>query len=97
MVGSDEMPTTEVAVAANKAMWEMVEPYGGFERWLECMRRAVRLPASGDACRLAKRLCAFDECPRPLLRPRGLHRHHRDAVQHDGDCKDILRDKIRPA
>jgi hypothetical protein len=45
--GSDAVPTTEVAKAANKALWELVEPFDGFERWLECARRAVRIPSEG--------------------------------------------------
>ena len=44
---SDAVPTTEAAKAANKAVWEMVEPFDGFERWLECARRAVRIPSEG--------------------------------------------------
>lgn len=47
VAGSDANPTTEVAKAANKAVWELVEPYDGFERWLECARRAVRFPTEG--------------------------------------------------
>ncbi|MFO0698869.1 MAG: hypothetical protein U0236_06545 [Nitrospira sp.] len=47
VAGSDAVPTTEPAKVANKAIWEMVEPYDGFERWLECARRAVRLPSEG--------------------------------------------------
>ncbi len=47
VAGSDAMPTSEPAKAANKAIWEMVEPYDGFERWLECARRAVRFPSEG--------------------------------------------------
>jgi hypothetical protein len=47
VAGSDAMPATEPAKAANKAIWEMVEPYDGFERWLECARRAVRCPSEG--------------------------------------------------
>ena len=47
VAGSDSMPTTEQAKAANKAIWEMVEPFDGFERWLECARRAVRFPREG--------------------------------------------------
>ena len=47
VAGSDAMPPTEVAKAANKAIWELVEPYDGFERWLECARRAVRFPTDG--------------------------------------------------
>ena len=38
---------TEPAKAANKALWELVEPFDGFERWLECARRAVRSPSDG--------------------------------------------------
>jgi hypothetical protein len=44
---SDAIPTTEVAKTANKAIWELVEPFDGFERWLECARRAVRIPSEG--------------------------------------------------
>jgi hypothetical protein len=44
---SDAVPTTDEAKAANKAVWEMVEPYDGFERWLENARRAVRFPSEG--------------------------------------------------
>jgi hypothetical protein len=47
VAGSDAVPITELAKAANKAVWEMVEPYDGFERWLECARRAVRFPSDG--------------------------------------------------
>src|SRR5215813_1257400 len=50
--GSDAAPTTDAAKAANKAVWELVEPYDGFERWLECARRAVRFPSEGR-CLLA--------------------------------------------
>ena len=52
VAGSDAIPATEVAKSANKAVWEMVEPYDGFERWLECARRAVRFPSEGR-CLLA--------------------------------------------
>ncbi len=45
---SDAVPTTEAAKAANKAVWEMVEPFDGFERWLECARRAVRISSEGQ-------------------------------------------------
>ena len=47
VAGSDAVPTTEPAKEANKALWEMVEPFDGFERWLECARRAVRIPSEG--------------------------------------------------
>jgi hypothetical protein len=48
VAGTDAIPHTEAAKAANKAIWEMVEPYDGFERWLECARRAVRFPTEGQ-------------------------------------------------
>lgn len=47
VAGSDAVPATEEAKTANKAVWEMVEPFDGFERWLECARRAVRIPGEG--------------------------------------------------
>jgi len=52
VAGSDAIPVTDAAKGVNKAVWEMVEPYDGFERWLECARRAVRFPSEGR-CLLA--------------------------------------------
>jgi len=47
VAGSDAVPAMETAKVVNKAVWEIVEPYDGFERWLECARRAVRFPSEG--------------------------------------------------
>jgi hypothetical protein len=47
VAGSDAVPMIEAAKAANKVLWELVEPFDGFERWLECARRAVRIPSEG--------------------------------------------------
>ncbi|HEU4683707.1 MAG TPA: hypothetical protein VFS39_04325 [Nitrospira sp.] len=47
VAGTDAVPETDEAETANKAIWELVEPYDGFERWLECARRAVRFPSEG--------------------------------------------------
>lgn len=47
VAGSDAVPATETAKVVNKMVWELVEPYDGFERWLECARRAVRFPSEG--------------------------------------------------
>jgi hypothetical protein len=47
VAGSDAVPPTPAAQAANKALWELLEPYDGFERWLECVRRGVRCPQDG--------------------------------------------------
>ena len=48
VAGSDALPRGEAAKAANKAIWELVEPYDGFERWVECARRAGRFPSEGQ-------------------------------------------------
>ena len=45
--GTDAMPTSPEANAANKALWELLEPYEGFERWLECARKSVRCHNDG--------------------------------------------------
>ena len=47
VAGSDAVPTSDAARTANKSVWEIVEPFDGFERWLECARRAVRIPSEG--------------------------------------------------
>ncbi len=47
VAGSDALPA-ESAKAANKAVWELLEPYDGFERWVECARRATRFPSEGQ-------------------------------------------------
>jgi hypothetical protein len=47
VAGSDALPA-ENAKTANKAVWELVEPYDGFERWVECARRATRFPSEGQ-------------------------------------------------
>jgi len=48
VAGSDAAPTSEQAKAANKALWELLEPWDGFERWLECARRTTRCQNDGQ-------------------------------------------------
>lgn len=64
VAGSDAVPTTEQAKAANKAIWELVEPYDGFERWLECARRAVRFPSDGSCLLVDYKDCTGSTNPR---------------------------------
>ena len=45
--GSDAVATSEQAKAVNKALWELFEPWDGFERWLECARKSVRCQNDG--------------------------------------------------
>ncbi|WP_447974910.1 hypothetical protein [Nitrospira sp. Kam-Ns4a] len=63
VAGSDAVPATPPAQAANKALWELLEPYDGFERWLECVRRCVRCPQDG--------LCLLVDYKDTVLPPAG--------------------------
>jgi hypothetical protein len=47
VAGGDAVPSSPEQQAANKALWELLEPYDGFERWLECARKSVRCPTEG--------------------------------------------------
>jgi hypothetical protein len=47
VAGSDAVAGSEEAKAANKALWELLEPWDGFERWLECARKSVRCQNDG--------------------------------------------------
>ena len=47
VAGSDAVPSAPEAQTANKALWELLEPYDGFERWLECARKSVRCANDG--------------------------------------------------
>jgi hypothetical protein len=47
VAGSDAVPALPEAQAANKTLWELLEPYDGFERWLECARKSVRCANDG--------------------------------------------------
>lgn len=48
VAGCDAVPADPVAKEANKELWEILEPWDGFERWLECARRSVRCANDGQ-------------------------------------------------
>ena len=48
VAGSDAATTSEQAKTVNKALWELLEPWDGFERWLECARRTTRCQNDGQ-------------------------------------------------
>jgi hypothetical protein len=48
VAGTDAVPATAEEKAFNKALWEVLEPYDGFERWLECARKCVRCQPDGE-------------------------------------------------
>ena len=47
IAGSEAVTSSEQAKAVNKALWELLEPWEGFERWLECARKSVRCQNDG--------------------------------------------------
>ena len=47
VAGTDAVPPSPEAKTANKALWELLEPFDGFERWLECARKSVRCQNDG--------------------------------------------------
>jgi hypothetical protein len=47
VAASDAVPPSPEGKAANKALWELLEPWEGFERWMECARKAVRCQNDG--------------------------------------------------
>lgn len=48
---TDALPASAEAKAINRALWEILEPFDGFEKWLECARKCVRC-ANDGACLL---------------------------------------------
>lgn len=47
VAGTDAVPATPWEEQLNQALRDNLEPYDGFERWLECARRATRCPNDG--------------------------------------------------
>jgi hypothetical protein len=47
VAGTDALPASPDAKTVNKVLWELLEPYEGFERWLECVRKSVRCQNDG--------------------------------------------------
>lgn len=48
VAGTDVVPATPWEVELDQALRENLEPYDGFERWLECARRVTRCPNDGE-------------------------------------------------
>ena len=48
VAGTDAVPATPELEQVNQALRENLEPYDGFERWLECARRVTRCPNDGQ-------------------------------------------------
>ena len=48
VAGTDAVPASPWEEELNQALCENLEPYDGFERWLECTRRVTRCPNDGE-------------------------------------------------
>ena len=48
VAGTDAVTATPWEEQLNQALRDNLEPYDGFERWLECARRATRCPNDGE-------------------------------------------------
>lgn len=48
VAGTDAVPGSEAEQLVNKELAGILEPYDGFERWLECARRGTRCPNDGQ-------------------------------------------------
>ncbi len=48
VAGTDTVPASPWEEELNQALRENLEPYDGFERWLECTRRVTRCPNDGE-------------------------------------------------
>ena len=48
VAGTDAIPASPWETDLNQALRETLEPYDGFERWLECARRVTRCPNDGQ-------------------------------------------------
>ena len=48
VAGTDAVPGSEEEQFVNQELREVVEPYDGFERWLECARRGTRCASDGQ-------------------------------------------------
>jgi hypothetical protein len=48
VASTDAVPATPLEEEFNQTLQENLEPYNGFERWLECARRVARCPNDGQ-------------------------------------------------
>ncbi len=71
VAGTDHVPAPE-AEQANLEFREMLEPYDGFERWLECTRRTTRCANDGQ-CLLVEYGVQPEETPREHLYGHGCY------------------------
>ncbi|MEX0829675.1 MAG: hypothetical protein WD032_05485 [Nitrospirales bacterium] len=80
VAGTDAMPDTSEMEQSNIDFREILEPYDGFERWLECTRRTTRCPKDGQCVLVEYGIQANEEDPRQHLYGHGCYTQSRGMV-----------------
>jgi len=77
VAGTDALPDSSEMEQANMDFREILEPYEGFERWLECTRRTMRCPNDGQCLLVEYGIQANEEHPRQHLYGHGCYTQSR--------------------
>jgi hypothetical protein len=80
LAGTDAMPDTTEMEQSNIDFREILEPYDGFERWLECTRRTTRCPKDGHCLLVEYGIQDNEEDPRQHLYGHGCYTQSRGMV-----------------
>ena len=80
VAGTDASPDTAEMEQANIDFREILEPYDGFERWLECTRLTTRCPKDGQCVLVEYGIQADEEDPRQHLYGHGCYTQSRGMV-----------------
>ncbi len=73
VAGTDALPGSPEMEKANVDFREILEPYDGFERWLECTRRTTRCPNDGACVLVEYGVQPDEEEPRQHLYGHGCY------------------------
>ncbi len=77
VAGTDVLPDSPEMELANVDLRELLEPYDGFERWLECTRRTTRCSNDGQCVLVDYGVQASEEKPRQHLYGHGCYTRSR--------------------
>ena len=77
VAGTDVVPESVEAQQANVDFREILEPYDGFERWLECTRRSTRCPNDGQCLLVEYGVSSQEEAARQHLYGHGCYTQSR--------------------
>ncbi len=80
VAGTDAIPDSPEMEQANVDFREIFEPYDGFERWVECARRATRCPKDGQSLLVEYGVQPKEENPRQHLYGHGCYTHSRGML-----------------